>query len=94
VRHFAAMHKECPVCGATFEPEPGFYFGSMFITYAFNVILLVVAGVGLYYFGRLPEWAFLLIVFALAVVTMPFSFRMSRILWLHWFGGLQRRSKD
>jgi hypothetical protein len=88
------MNKECPKCGATFEPEPGFYFGSMFITYAFNVVLLVLVGVGLYYFGHLPEWAYLLVVFALAVVTMPFSFRMSRILWLHWFGGLPRRPEN
>jgi uncharacterized protein (DUF983 family) len=92
LRRFAEMHKECPLCGAGFEPEPGFYFGSMFITYAFNVILVVLVGVGIYYFGRLPEWVFLLIVVALAAGTMPFSFRMSRVLWLYWFGGLQRRN--
>jgi uncharacterized protein (DUF983 family) len=91
---FAAMHKECPVCGAGFEPEPGFYFGSMFITYAFNVALVVVTGVLLYYFWELPEWLFLTLVGVLALATMPYSFRLSRTLWLYWFGGLRYRGHE
>ena len=87
--HFADMHSQCPVCGAGFEPEPGFYFGSMFITYAFNVVIVIVSGVTLYYFWDLPEWVFLVLVATLAVGAMPFSFRMSRTLWLYWFGGLR-----
>ncbi len=89
VKHFAKMHAQCPVCGAGFEPEPGFYFGSMFITYAFNVVLVVFAGVSLYYFWDLPEWIFLVLISLLALGAMPFSFRMSRTLWLYWFGNLQ-----
>ena len=91
ITKFSAMHSQCPVCGAGFEPEPGFYFGSMFITYAFNVALVVTLGVLFYYFWSLPEWLFLLIVVLTAIGTMPISFRMSRTLWLHWFGGLHYR---
>ncbi|MBL7849168.1 MAG: DUF983 domain-containing protein [Cyclobacteriaceae bacterium] len=87
------MNKECPVCGAGFEPEPGFYFGSMFITYAFNVVLVILCGVSLYYFWDLPEWAYLVLIFLLTVVALPFSFRLSRILWLYWFGGLAYRGQ-
>lgn len=93
ISHFAEMHGACPTCGAGFEPEPGFYFGSMFITYAFNVILVIVSGVTMYSFWDLPEWAFIVVVFLLAVVALPFSFRMSRTLWLHWFGGLHYNRK-
>lgn len=85
---FSDMHAECPVCHANFEPEPGFYFGSMFITYAFNVAIVIVTGSLLYYFWDLPEWVFLTLVFFLAVVTLPVSFRLSRTIWLYWFGGL------
>lgn len=88
LKRFAEMHSKCPVCGAGFEPEPGFYFGSMFITYAFNVVLVIVTGVSLYYFWDLPEWVFVVLVSLLAIGAMPFSFRMSRTLWLYWFGGL------
>lgn len=87
ITHFANMNSNCPVCGASFEPEPGFYFGSMFITYTFNVALLISSGLLLYYFFELPEWLYLIILASLTVATMPLSFRVSRLLWLHWFGG-------
>ena len=87
------MNDRCQVCEAGFEPEPGFYFGSMFITYAFNVVLLVVAGVTLYYFLDLPEVIYLVLIVLLAVALMPFSFRLSRSLWLYWFGGLKYKPR-
>lgn len=31
------MHKHCPKCGVDLEPEPGFYFGAMFISYGITV---------------------------------------------------------
>ena len=92
ISHFADMNVHCANCGATFEPEPGFYFGAMFITYAFNVVLLVAFGLGLYYFVELPEAIYLILIAVLAVVVTPLSFRSSRILWLNWFGGLHYRS--
>lgn len=92
--HFAEMHQQCPICGAGFEPEPGFYFGSMFITYAFNVVLVTLAGVTMYYFWSLPEWLFLLLVAVIAVGIMPYSFRMSRVIWLYWFGGLRYNQRN
>jgi uncharacterized protein (DUF983 family) len=94
LNRFAAMNASCSVCGATFEPEPGFYFGSMFITYAFNVVLVVITGVVLYYFWKLPEWVFLTVVAVLALGSMPYAFRMSRILWLYWFGDLHYRGRS
>ena len=87
------MNDRCQVCEAGFEPEPGFYFGSMFITYAFNVVLLVVAAVTLYYFLNLPEVIYLILIVLLAVALMPFSFRLSRSLWLYCFGGLKYKPR-
>ena len=80
--HFADMNRACPACGISFEPEPGFYFGAMYITYGFNTIILIVFGVSIYYFLELPEIVYLVLIALLAVVTTPFSFRFSRILWL------------
>ena len=47
--HFTEMPTHCEVCAVPLEPEPGFYWGAMFITYAFNVatVLLVVGSKGL-----------------------------------------------
>lgn len=32
--HYTEMPLACPVCGLAFEPEPGFYIGAMYISYA------------------------------------------------------------
>jgi len=92
ISHFAEMNTHCPKCGALLEPEPGFYFGAMYITYAFNTLLLIGFGLTLYYFVDLPEMVYLISIAVLAVVFTPFSFRVSRILWLYWFGGLHYKA--
>ncbi|MBY0436166.1 MAG: DUF983 domain-containing protein [Cyclobacteriaceae bacterium] len=88
------MNAECPHCGAGFEPEPGFYFGAMYITFAINVVLLSVVGFLIYYFIDLPEAAYLTLIALLAVLFTPASFRFSRVLWLYWFGGLSYKGEN
>src|SRR5690348_15008176 len=40
---FADMHPYCPCCGQNLEPEPGYYFGAMYVSFAFNVGIFLVA---------------------------------------------------
>ena len=88
VRYFWKMNHHCPHCGITFEPEPGFYFGAMFISYAFSVALLTVVGVGLFILFHPPEWVYLTSVIISVLLFTPLSFRYSRILFLYFFGGI------
>ena len=37
------MPKYCPDCGQSFEPEPGFYTGAMYVNYAFTLVLTALA---------------------------------------------------
>jgi phosphoglycerol transferase MdoB-like AlkP superfamily enzyme len=64
----------------------------MYITYAINVVLMVVVGVIANYVLDIQSIYQLLIIAAAAVLITPFSFRFSRIQWLYWFGGIKRRS--
>ena len=90
VTKFADMPAQCPVCGQSFEPEPGFYFGSMYITFAFNVATLLVVGVLLYYLLNDPDtWVYIVVVTSLTVVLTPLILRYSRALMLYLFGGAQ-----
>lgn len=88
IRHFAAMNNTCPVCGVTFEPEPGFYFGAMYVSYAISVALLVAIAAVLYVFFNPSDLTYLIAISIGAVLFTPVSFRYSRILFLHWFGGI------
>jgi uncharacterized protein (DUF983 family) len=83
-----AMNKTCPVCQFTFEREPGYFLGAMYVSYALAIPVL-----GLFtYVGHLlwPDLDLGLIVMGATVVYLPFVpvvFRYSRVLWMyfdHW----------
>lgn len=82
------MHKHCPCCELRFEVEPGFFFGAMYISYAFSVALVVTIGMVLYWLGDPEVWTYILLVSAGLLLFYPAMFRYSRILFLHLFGGI------
>lgn len=88
ITKFAQMPAECPVCGQTFEPEPGFYFGSMYITFGFNVATFLVLGVAIYYLMGNPDtWVYVSFITGATVLLTPVILRYSRALMLYLFGG-------
>ena len=90
ITQFAQMPAQCPACGQSFEPEPGFYFGSMYITFAFNVATFLVLGVLIYYLlGNPDTWVYVAIITGATVLLTPVILRYSRALMLYLFGGAQ-----
>jgi uncharacterized protein (DUF983 family) len=90
-RKFSEMNTSCSACEASFEPEPGFYFGAMYVSYGFTIGLFILIWAVLHFFFDPPDWVYVLFITAAAAVFMPISFRYSRILFLYWFGGLGRK---
>ena len=87
--HFADMPAACPVCGQATEPEPGFYFGAMFVSYAFSVGIFAATAMVLYFlFGDPAIWVYVTTVAVVATLLTPLSVRYSRMLMLYWFGGV------
>ena len=39
LRHIFDMHEKCPVCGQKFDLEPGFWYGTGYVSYALMVAL-------------------------------------------------------
>jgi uncharacterized protein (DUF983 family) len=89
VHKFSAMHEQCPCCALVYQREPGFFFGAMYISYAFSVAIMVTAGVALTVLGYQDLWTFLGVVVGLVLVLFPFSYRFSRIIFLWAFGGVR-----
>ncbi|MBT1705246.1 DUF983 domain-containing protein [Fulvivirgaceae bacterium PWU20] len=84
------MHTECPVCELRLQPEPGFYQGAMYVSYAFTIAFLVVVSVVLYYFAGDPsEWVYIGVFITLMILLVPLNYRYSRILFLYLFGGIK-----
>ncbi|WP_246558563.1 DUF983 domain-containing protein [Hymenobacter piscis] len=85
---FTQMPAECPVCGQTYEPEPGFYFGAMYISFAFSTGIMLVVGMLVYYLLGDPDtWVYVTAVAIASVLLTPLSLRYSRTLMLYFFGG-------
>lgn len=81
---FQEMHKHCPVCGVNFEPETGFYWGAMYISYAITVAISVTVGVAIrVLFGPgLDINVYIFSIIGVILLAVPVSFRISRAIML------------
>jgi uncharacterized protein (DUF983 family) len=87
---FMKMYEQCPVCGQRFEIEPGFWYGTGFVSYALAVAVCVATfiawkvliGMSLYD-NRLFWW--MGVNALLLLVLQPLLMRLSRTIWLTFF---------
>jgi len=89
ISKFNVMNASCPHCGISLEPEPGFYQGAMYVGYAFTIIILVAFGVIMYFAGDPADWVYISTIVGVMALLAPLNYRYSRILYLHFFGGIK-----
>ena len=84
--HFMKMNESCSCCGQSFMPEPGYYFGAMFVSYGINAAFFISVWLGMYLV--MEEISLTAMIVALLVVvlgSLPVTFRLSRVLWIYIF---------
>ncbi|MBN3584006.1 DUF983 domain-containing protein [Algoriphagus aestuarii] len=89
------MKPRCENCQQSFEPEPGYYFGAMFISYALNTALFISVWLGLEILY--PEYSLsllLTLIVIAAILLLPFFFRVSRSAWIAIFIPYQAAKKS
>ena len=84
------MNQECPVCGQPFNIEPGFYYGSSYVSYALTIALSVASFIAWWLFigfslhdNRLFYWLGFNAI--LLVAMQPSLMRVARTGWLAFF---------
>ncbi|MBL4710882.1 MAG: DUF983 domain-containing protein [Flavobacteriales bacterium] len=83
-RSFHKMNDKCDNCGQNFNPEPGFYMGAMYISYAFQVAIVVATLIlGAVVSFELSFKSHLIIVGVLILSFFTIIFRLSRSIWIH-----------
>jgi len=82
---FGQIEDTCSECGLTYEMEQGFWYGAMYISYAFGVALSIPLVLILSFTTELEIFHITGVVFLMLLVTMPLLFRYSRSVWLHIF---------
>ncbi|WP_240635586.1 DUF983 domain-containing protein [Hymenobacter rigui] len=86
---FTEMPEDCPVCGQHYEPEPGFFWGAMYISYAFSTGIMLITGLLVYHLLHDPAvWVYVTSVAVAAVLLTPLSLRYSRTVLLYLFSGI------
>ena len=93
---FSDMHEKCNQCGLSYQQEPGYYFGAMYVSYAINVAIMVSVWVAfLVLAGNDFNIGWMIFVSVLlGLVLTPLTFRLSRLGWINFFVKYQERVRD
>ncbi|MDP2039603.1 MAG: DUF983 domain-containing protein [Algoriphagus sp.] len=93
-RKLSDINKNCKVCGANLNPEPDFYYGAMYISYAFSVALVITALTAINVLVDVPKlWMYLSLVVVLNILLLPLMLRYSKVLYLYGLGKLKYRER-
>jgi hypothetical protein len=91
------MYHKCQHCGHPYLPEPGFYYGAMFVGYIFTAWLAIGLVIVLHWvLGLGLELSFAILI-GLYALFFVYFFRLARALWLNivfkYDPGLDRKEK-
>jgi hypothetical protein len=77
------MDAQCPKCGLGYYPEPGFYYGAMFISYIITAFYsLGFIGIALFVFDLSVNAAFVWLFFSM-VLFYAWFYRTARSVWIN-----------
>jgi|DEB19_MinimDraft_2_1074335.scaffolds.fasta_scaffold27746_2 uncharacterized protein (DUF983 family) len=84
---FTEMFDTCSVCGLTYEVEPGFFWGAMYVSYGITTGMMLVIGVLVYTISNHEArfWGYIIPIFLAMFLSIPFTYRYSRVLMLYFF---------
>ena len=92
LKNIFAMPENCPVCGQKYDMEPGFWYGTSYVSYALTVALsvatfvawVVLIGVSVKDGDNRIYW-WLGINAVVLIVAQPWLMRFSRVLYIRFF---------
>jgi len=77
------MHKECLVCHQKTEPEPGYYFGAMFLSYIFSAWYLLIPTLLLVFYFKWSVGGAIAFIIFIGLISYFKILRLARSLWIH-----------
>ena len=90
LKHIFEMHEHCPECGQKYDLEPGFWYGTGYVSYALAVAISVASFVAWWVLvgisvndNRVIWW--LVANALLLVVLQPWMMRLSRSIYMRFF---------
>ncbi len=86
LRHAGALHDNCRVCKGRFTIEPGFYFGSMYVSYGITAGVAISIWMAILVLApeMAPHWQVTLIALVI-LLGGPYFYALSKIIWANMF---------
>ena len=83
---FPKMNEYCSHCHNKFEKEPGYFFGSMFVSYALGVGEAIITYIIAHqFFEKTIDLRMIPIIATVIVLMSSFNLRLSRMIWIYMF---------
>ncbi|GAB2530315.1 DUF983 domain-containing protein [Rufibacter soli] len=83
---FSQMKDHCPVCQQVYEPEPGYYYGAMFVSYALTTgPTLAIVALMMLFSDEITVWMFTGALVLALLLFLPAIFKLSRAIWINIF---------
>ena len=92
LKNYTKMFTNCPVCGLKYEIETGFFWGSMYVSYAMSVAMCFIVCGPIFFLFDPDVWVYIVAIISALLISIPFMFRFARILLLHFTANIRHDS--
>ena len=83
--------EHCPQCGRSYEMEPGFYYGAMYVAYGLGVGICLATFLLLHWIAPLmPLYWIIIVMAAVMIFGGPYFYALSKIIWANIFIGYKK----
>lgn len=86
IKKLGEVRKKCSFCNQSFFLEPGFYYGSMYVSYAIGVAIFVSIWIAtqIIYPAAKMNW-YMISVSTILLLGTPYIYCLSKIVWANLF---------
>ncbi len=86
IKKLTEMNTHCNHCGLEFTPEPGYFYGAMYVSYGLTALEMFLVVIGMYIFSpQAPTWAFYFASLLGVFILTPWNYRIGRAGWINLF---------
>ena len=88
------LHKHCSHCNLEYMPEPSFFYGALYVSYAISSGWFMIWYALEYTVLNWETITFAIFVMVFIVVVAPLTLRWSRLIWLNFFFKFKKEYKE
>lgn len=95
IKSMSEVKDKCATCDKELSLEPGFYFGAMYVSYAFGVAHIVAFLVAKWVLNyETSFWNFIFFVAIFLIAATPLYYAMSKIIWANLFINYKEKENE